>query len=178
MKRLLILKIAFICMVIFTIVGGYFWYIYFSEGETKIVLDNVRLELLNNGNVTYINAIPNDEEENIPTYYFRVKNNIDTDANYTLLFKEISPNEANDGCGLDTFFTKDELSFELKLDNKVIKSGSLSNLKDNVLDNNIVLGKSTNDYSLRVYVSDDASDVLKKHYHYSVIMKDEDEKIS
>lgn len=178
MKRLLILKIAFISMITFTVVGGYFWYLYFDESEAKMVADNVRLELLNNGSTTYINAIAEDKEENIPTYYFRVKNNFEKEAKYTLLFNEITPNEANDGCSSSTSLKMNELSFELKLDNKIIKSGKLNTLKNNVLDDNTVQGKSTNDYSLRVYISDDTTDTLKKHYHYSVIMKDENEKVS
>ena len=178
MKRLLILKVAFISMIAFTIAGGYFWYIYFDEREGKMIADNVRLQLLNNGAVTYINAIPKDNEENIPIYYFRVKNNLSQEANYVLEFQEITPSEVNDGCNNETFINKNELSYELKLDNKIIKKGKLNELKDNVLDNNKVLGNKTNDYSLKVYLSDDTSDVLNKHYHYSVVLKEQNEKIS
>ena len=121
MKRLLILKVAFISMITFTIVGGYFWYTYFNEREGKTLSNNVRLQLLNNGPVTYINAVPNDDAGNIPTYYFRVKNNISTDVEYTLVFNEILPSEVNDGCDNEKFLKKNELSYVLTLDNKIIR---------------------------------------------------------
>jgi len=178
MKRLLILKIAFVSMIAFTIAGGYFWYLYFDNQEGKMISDNMRLQLLNNGPVTYINAVKDDLDENIPVYYFRVKNNKDKDISYTLLFNEISPIEAGDGCSSSNYLTKDELLYELYLDNRLIKSGKLSSLTNNVLDVNTIKGNSTNVYSLRVYISGDTFDTLKKHYHYSVDLKEENEKNS
>ena len=178
MKRLLILRIAFISMIAFTIAGGYFWYIYFDQREGKMLSDNVRLQLLNNGSITYLNAVPKDDDGNIPVYYFRVKNNLNEEASYVLEFQEVSPSVAQDGCSSDTFLNKNELSYELRLDNKLIKSGKLDNLKDNVLDSNKVLGNNTNDYSLKIYIADDSVDTLKKHYHYSVVLREQNESIS
>ena len=178
MKRLLILKIAFISMIAFTVAGGYFWYLYFDERESEMVRDNVRLQLLNNGPVTYINAVPNDAAENIPIYYFRVKNNFSTDAKYSLIFNEINPSNVGDGCSIQNYLNKNELMYVLTLDNKVIKQGKLSELSNNVLDNNIINGNTENDYSLKVYIEDNATETLKKHYHYSVILKAQDEENS
>lgn len=178
MKRVLILKIAFISMIIFTIAGGYFWYIYFNENDGKIVSSNARLELLNNGAINYINAMPNDSDNVIPTYYFRVKNNLNMKASYELVLDEISPSAAGDGCTSATFFQKNELMYELKLDNKLIKSGRLSTLKDNLLDSNVVSGNSTNDYSLRIFIANDTDNSLQKHYHYVVNLKESNESVS
>ena len=178
MKRLLILKIAFISMIAFTIAGGYFWYLYFNEKEEKMVKDNVRLQLLNNGPITYINAIPNDDNDNIPVYYFRVKNNFSMDAKYTLIFNEIDPSTVGDGCSMQNYLKKDELMYVLTLDNKVIKKGKLSELNNNILDNNTISGNTSYDYSLKVYIEDNALETLKKHYHYSVTLKAHDEENS
>lgn len=178
MKRVLILKIAFISMIIFTIVGGYFWYIYFNENDGRIISNNIRLELLNNGPVNYINAMPNDSDNVIPIYYFRVKNHLNMKAEYELLFEEISPSVASDGCTSETFFQKNELMYELKLDNKLIKNGRLSSIKNNILDSNVVSGNSTNDYSLRIYIASDTDNSLQKHYHYVVNLKENNENVS
>ena len=178
MKRLLILKIAFISMIAFTVAGGYFWYLYFDERESEMVRDNVRLQLLNNGPVTYINAVPNDAAENIPIYYFRVKNNFSTDAKYSLIFNEINPSNVGDGCSIQNYLNKNELMYVLTLDNKVIKQGKLSELSNNILDCNTINGNTVNDYSLKVYLEDNATETLKKHYHYSVILKAQDEENS
>ena len=178
MRRKQLLKVALIVLAVFTIVGGYFWYLYFNNNEGKMISDNVRLQLLNNGSTDYINAIPNDNENNIPTYYFRVKNNLDTPANYTLIFNELTPSDVNDGCDASNYLRKSELMYELSFDNKIIKSGRLSELDNNILDNNNVLGKATNDYALRIFIASDTSDTLNNHYHYNIILKDENEKNS
>ena len=175
MNRKLILSIALVCMIVFIIVGGYFWYLYFNDNESKIKDDNLRLELLNNGDVSYINAISNDTKDNIPTYYFKVKNHLDFSANYVLVFEEVSPQEANDGCSKDTYFKKEELLYELTLDNKIIKKGTLIDLKNNILDENLISGKETNVYSLTVYLKNDLTDILKKHYHYRITLKENNE---
>ena len=179
MRRLLILKVALVFVLAFVVVGGYFWYLYFDLNEGKTISDTVRLELLNNGAVNYFNAIFNEEETKIPTYYFRVKNSLNSATNYTLIFNEIKPTDVNDGCDSSTYYQRNELKYELKLDNKVIKTGRLSDIKDNVLDSNIIQGNTTNDYSLKISLADEEGDAsIEKHYHYSVNLKENNEKVS
>ena len=167
-----VFKIAFVSLVFFVLVATYFWYLYFKEYESNTTKEYVRYELINNGGIDYINAVPNDLEANIPNYYFRVKNNSNDEIKYEIFLKKVNPNEVNDGCSTDMLFTESELNYELKLDNRVIKSGILSSLKNNILDNNKVLGKSINDYSLRIWLNESASSNLLKHYHYIVDIRE------
>ncbi len=172
MKNKTVFKIAFISLVIFVLVATYFWFLYFKDYEGSIKEEKIRYELINNGGINYINAVPNDLEANIPTYYFRVKNNINDAIKYEIFLQNVSPSEVNDGCSDGMIFASSELNYELKLDNRVISTGNLSTLTNNVLDNNRVLGNSVNDYSLRIWLNESASTNLLKHYHYIVSIRE------
>ena len=167
-----VFKLAFFSLVIFILVATYFWFLYFKDYEGVITKEKVRLELINNGGINYINAVPNDLDENIPTYYFRIKNNSNDSIKYDIFLQNVSPSEVNDGCSDGMIFSTSELNYELKLDNKTIKSGVLSSLNNNVLDNNVVLGNSINDYSLKISLNEKAEENLLKHYHYIVSIRE------
>ena len=172
MKKKTVFKLAFISLIIFILVATYFWFLYFKDYDGSVVREKVRLELVNNGGINYINAVPNDVSENIPVYYFRVKNNAEDSIKYDIFLQNVSPSEANDGCSEDMVFTTNQLNYELKLDNKVIKSGVLSSLSNNILDSNKVYGNSVNDYALRIWLNDNAEENLLKHYHYIVSIRE------
>lgn len=172
MKNRKIFKIAFLSISVFIIFTTYFWYLYFHEAEGEIVKANVRLELINSGRVNYIDAVPEDNESDIPTYYFRVKNNVDTSINYEIIITDVNAYDANDGCTDALMFKRDELEYELKLDNKVIRSGLLSDIKSNILDDNKINGVGVNDYSLRIWLAKDTKTSFDRHYHYIINLRE------
>ena len=172
MKNKKLFSIGFLCIVVFIGIGAYLWYLYFHEYEGDVLAKNIRLELVNNGNIDYINAKVDDTDDIIPIYYFRVKNNANTTINYEIVLKEVAPSEANDGCDDSTYLKRDELNYELKLDNKVIKKGLLSSVKNDVLDSNEIKGISSNDYSLRVWLNEEDENTKDKHYHYIVNLRE------
>ena len=172
MKNKMVFRIAFISLIIFIIVATYFWFLFFREYEGKTTVEKVRFELINNGGINYINAVVNDLEENIPVYYFRVKNNINENINYEIYLEDVNPSIVKDGCSENMLFTRDQLNYELKLENRVIKSGVLASLNKNVLDVNVIPGNSINDYSLRIWLNDHAEEDIQKHYHYIVNIRE------
>ena len=153
MKSKNIVVVGIFSLIIFMGIATYLWYIYFHEYEEKLLTKNSEydfirgVEFINSGSTTYLNATTTDDDGIIPTYYFRVKNNMDKDFNYIIYFKNA---EANDGCTKDTTFSRDELQYELKLDNKVIKSGGLDTISNNILDVNTINKNSIKDYALKV----------------------------
>ena len=174
MKNKSIFTIGIISLVIFIGIAAYLWYIYFNDYESKLLAQNEHsfaqdVELINSGAIDYINATNQDNDNIIPAYYFRIKNNSDKDYSYVISFENTT---SNDGCTVDTTFNRDELLYELKLDNKVIQKGSLNTIRNNVLDTNIVSSRSINDYSLRVWLKEDVKDYANKHFHYVVNLKE------
>ncbi len=175
MKSKIVCTIGMICLIIFIGIASYLWYIYFGEYENKLIAENKGLEFIrgvefiNSGPIDYVNASILDTDEIIPTYHFRVKNNANKDFDYVLSFMET---QGTDGCTNDERFSADELEYELKLDNKVIKSGLVSSLENNLLDTNVIKGQSVNDYSLRIWLNKEIVDYENKHFHYIVTMKE------
>ena len=169
--------IAIISLVIFMGIASYLWYLYFHEYEQKVIAENSVLEfirdveLVNTGSINYVNANVLDSDTMVPTYYFSVKNKANVDHNYVIIIEETS---GNDGCTSATRFTKEELEYELKFENEVIKTGGLDTLANNVLDSNIVKANGTNDYSIKIKLKSDDVNYESKHFHYIINMKEKE----
>lgn len=177
MKNKVVFSIGMICLVVFIGIASYLWYIYFGEYEKKLIAENKGLEFIrnvefiNSGSIDYVNATTEDEQDIIPVYHFRVKNNSNKDFEYELYLEDSNGNGNNQE---SLKFNRGELKYELKLDNRVIKSGLLSTLNNNLLDSNIVNGMKINDYSLRIWLNEENEDYENKHFHYVVIIKEKE----
>ena len=175
MKNKGVLGIAIICLFIFVGISSYLWYLYFYEYENKLIDASPAMkfikgvELINSGNINYVNANTTDDESIVPIYYFTVKNHSNKDYNY-VIFIEDTP--GNDGCTPSTRLKRNELEYELTLDNKIIKQGNLDSLNNNVLDKNIVKIDGTNDYSLKIKLKESDTNYENKHFHYVINMKE------
>ena len=157
---------------IFMIILTILWYRYFGDTEKNVLEKNVRIELINNGKIDYLNAIPLDDIEVIPTYYFRVRNNVDVPVKYEILISDIDSITADDGCMEGGLFTREEISYELFKDNKSIRKGKLSEISDNILLNDEMKGSMTNDYAFRAWLNENAKDTIEKHYHYVINIRE------
>ena len=172
MKSKIAFKIGFLSIIIFILIAAYFWFLYFHNGLGKEIKENKGIELINSGNINYVNAGINDPKSIIPVYYFRVKNNLENEFNYAIYLNEVRPSSVNDGCTKETIFSKKELDYELTLDSKIIKKGTLSDLSGNYLNITKVPGKSIHDYSLRIWLNNKATDIDSKHYHFIVELEE------
>ena len=177
MKNKSVLTIAVVCLFIFTGISSYLWYLYFHDYEQKLIDASPAMkfvkgvELINSGNINYVNANASDDENMIPTYYFSVKNISDKDYDYFILLEDT---EGNDGCTAATRLKRDELEYELTLDNEVIKSGDLKLLSDNILDTNVIKVNETHDYSFKLRLKETAVNYEGKHFHYIINMKEKE----
>ena len=175
MKNKTILTLGVICLTIFIGISAYLWYLYFHEYEGKLIAEDASLEFIrnvqfeNSGPIYYVNASVDDSDSVIPKYYFKVKNSSTKDFNYNVYLEN---SEGNDGCSPSTRFNRSDLQYELRLDNKVIKSGGLDTLNNNLLDSNIIKKDSTNDYSLKVWLKDDYNGKEQLHFHYIITLKE------
>ena len=172
-----IFTIAVFSLIVFIGIASYLWYLFFHEYENVLVKENSNMqfasgvELINTGNINYINATNTDSDSVIPVYYFSVKNKSNKDYNYIISLED---SEGNDGCSNATKLTRSELEYELKMDNKTIKTGGLETLSNNILDSNIVKSGTTNDYSIRIKIKADTTDYQDKHFHYVINMKEKE----
>ena len=176
MNRKNILRIIFLVVIAFLTITSYLWYRYFHNYELETLIKETApdLEITNSGKIDYINAKIGDTDDLIPIYYFRVKNNTNSEMVYKILIKDVNPSEADDGCSSETTFKRDELRYELSMKGKVISQGLLSSLVGDLLTVGTVAGNSLNDYSIRVFLTDmklNDTDSLNKHYHFVIDVK-------
>lgn len=177
MKSKNVIVVGIFSLIVFMGIASYLWYLYFTEYEKKLIAQNMdsdfsrAVELINSGQITYLNATNTDDDMIVPTYYFRVKNNSDKDHNYVIYFENA---QVNDGCTSETTYSRNDLEYELKLGNKVIKTGGLETISNNVLDTNTVAKNSINDYSIKVRLKSSVTDYSDKHFHYTITMKEKE----
>lgn len=170
-----ILTIGIISLIICIGIATYLWYLYFNDYEKKLVLDDGTVsfansvELVNSGGTNYTNATNKDDDAIIPVYYFRVLNKSDQDFNYVLLFENVT---VNDGCKPETTLSRDELEYELRLNDSVVQKGDLNSVDNDILETNIVSANSSNDYSLKVKIKENVTNYNDKHFHYMVTIKE------
>lgn len=182
MKNKTLLIFGGLILVILLIFGTYEWYLYFmnyskthsSSTNTNASIKVGDIEFKEDGKAVYdadAKSIEDVEVSKVPSYKFKVINNGDSEKNYTLLIEDITANLVDDGCTEDNLLSRNDLKYQLTLNDKVIKEDFLSNITDNILDTRNIESKKSNAYSLKVYIHEDAKDWIGKHYHYKVVLK-------
>ena len=173
----LALWLGFGGVILFIIVASYFWYLYFldwgNDGKINDNPDNqgqLVLTHLNGVNVTFEET--KEDAGDTPSYRFKIENKKVNDANYILYIEDTPYNMVSDGCTIDTTLTRAELNYQLKLNGKVIKTGNMLTITDNVLDERLIVPDSVNTYELQVWINDTAVDWQSKHYHYQVTLQE------
>lgn len=178
MKNKLLLICAALLLFIFLVFGTYAWYLYFlrSSGDLEINKNNtlrdgkiVLKDDGNNVNDTNADDVVDEEIDSVVPYKFKIVNEGRT-GTYYLYIEDLPANAVNDGCTNETLLTRDKLKYQLKLNGSVIKEDYLSNVKDNIIDYRNINGLETYNYELRVFIHEEATDWIGKHYHYKIII--------
>ncbi len=171
MKKGLLLFLGGVLLVIFILGTTYAWYQLFSRDEN--VVANLAISFENVGtsvNIQDTTPLSDAMGEEIEPYCFTISNTGSVDGTYQLLLKEQSPSVVNDGCTTSTLLSKDQLKYQLVLNNVVLATGKLSDLENDVLDLRKIAVDEQNHYQLRVWIdqSQDGASVVNKHFHYRV----------
>lgn len=176
MSNKLFFRIGYIFLIIFILLGTYFWFVFFdnyTKDKTKNYDFQNYVKLISDNNITMINTEAMDNpDETIQSYLFHVSNDSEFSVKYSLLIQDIMPNSVNDGCSMDTLLRREDLNYELKENGKVIKNGLLSSIRNNQLYDSLVEGNETKNYELRVWIKANALDWKDKHYHYMINLRE------
>lgn len=174
MKRIILLIMAGIALFTFIFVTSILWYRFFysgsSVGNDSVSSIEVRLDD-NNDTINENGLIPLDEEtaKNLTPYDFEVENTSDASTTYNVIIEDsIISDDAN--YSSKELLSRNQLEYQLSLNGKVIKTGMLSEIDNNILDTRNISGNTTNSYQLRVYVSEKAQDTnwQNKYYHFDI----------
>ncbi len=180
MKKVILLILAGIALFSFILATSMLWYRFFygksdtddSTGAVTIQIDD------SNNTIDESGLIPLDDEEalNLTPYEFTIKNNSAKDAVYNVLIEDsiISDDSTYSN---KVLLSRKQLKYQLVLNDIVINSGSLSDVKNNVLDTRSIAVNQVNNYQLRVYVSENAVNTnwQNKYYHFDVRVQMEED---
>ena len=182
MKNKVLIICAGLILLIFLTFGTYAWYLYFlraggidtASDNSSIYLQSGDLLFKDEGVGVYDADAKNTSDtdiSNVPSYNFQVINNKKETTNYILYIEDLPINSIDDGCTEETLLSREQLKYQLSLNGKIIKEGYMGTINDNILDEREIDKNVTNNYSLKIYIYDDAQNWFGKHYHYKVVLK-------
>lgn len=166
---------SLIVMSIFILFSTLYWYTYFldlgsdgklvkkvdTKGEGLIIIEKNKIYVLYD-----------EEGKDVPGYKFEIHNKNNKTQELTIKLVDIKPEIINDGCTKNTTFPKNVLNYELLLDEKTIKSGTLDKLEDNILDTREINKDSILKYELKISLNNLDEKYLGMHYHYKIVLED------
>lgn len=178
MKRFILLTLAGIALFAFIFTASMLWYSFFYSGQGVNDYSSMEFKLDSESNtIDEGGLIPLDDEtaKMLKPYEFSVKNNGSSDVVYNILLEDgiISDDETYSSKEL---LSRSQLKYQLSLNNQIIKHGNLNDIKNNILDTRGIVPGGTNNYQLRIYVSQDAVNTnwQNKYYHFEVSIKMEE----
>ena len=178
MKNKILIICGFFLLIIFMIFGTYSWYLYFLRASGGFPINNNSKYLetsgilfQDNGNNVYdaqAESLGDDNIGSVPSYNFEINNTNKTKGRYNIYIEDLPVNAINDGCTEETLLSRSQLKYQLTMNGNVIKEGLMDSIEDNILDSREIEAGSTNNYALKIYIHDEATDWFGKHYHYKV----------
>ena len=184
MKRLILLILSGIALFAFIFTSSMLWYNFFYNGTYSIDADNdtddtvssIEVQLDDDNTISEGDLIPLDKEmaKNIEPYSFRVKNTNSVSAYYNVIIEDaMISNDVN--YSSKELLLRNQLEYQLSLNGKLIKTGMLSDIRNNILDSRTISENETNNYELRMYVSESALDTnwQNKYYHFNINVQTE-----
>lgn len=111
--------------------------------------------------------IKDSERDRVAPYKFSVRNAGTKSSNYELLIEDVIEKNVK-----NKLLSRKYLNYELLLDNKVVKSGSLSDINNNVIDKRKIEKDQIYNYGLRIWITGSATDTnwMNKYYNYSLLV--------
>ncbi len=176
-KNIIFLIIGCVILVCFILGTSLVWYNLFSDeiesgGSARIQLTSQKEGLM----VTSAAPVEDEEGANQVPYSFQVTNMGNVRGNYKLIIEDTPFNKIDDGCTVDTLLNRNQLRYQLLLNGEEIKVDSLAKIKNNILDTRDIEPNVKNNYELRIWVNDEASNWENKHFHYSINLMPADSK--
>lgn len=159
-------------ILVFFILGtSYAWYLLFSD--TEVMVANLAISFEDsNRQVNLQDSSPLSDElgKQVVPYVFSITNTGTVTGTYRLIFKEQTPDMVNDGCTSYNQLRKDQMKYQLVLNQIPIAFGNLGELERDILDLRKIMPKEKNYYQLRVWVDQDqpGSEVVNRHFHYTI----------
>ncbi len=175
MKRKLLYILGGITLFLFIVLSAFGWYqiFYTKKGTENTKISNLMVKLEDNEKTIHEkDAVPTENTDAVDPYQFTVYNQTKDPTIYKVLLEDsVTTN-------IDKSLSQSQLSYELSLNGKVIKKGTLDEIKNNVLDERSIEGEKENKYSLKIWLNEDTMDTdwINKSYSYQITIQTEGSK--
>lgn len=179
MKKVVMLFLAGIALFAFIFATSMLWYRFFYTNPTgNNNVSSVTIQLDDDNNVIDEDGlIPLDDEtaRTLTPYEFRVLNTSDNDYTYNVLLEDIIISD-DDTYSSKELLSRSQLRYQLTLNGKVIKTGNLNDIENNILDTRVISVSQTNNYQLRIYLAESSQNTnwQNKYYHFDVKVQTEE----
>lgn len=164
MKKKIFLIFSGVLLFAFVVCTAFLWYKVFYYGDLGQV-NTLQVQKQSDAATLNENLFPMAKEEAsiVQNYQFSIENVNDFKSHYEVIYQEVNDNT-------NQTLSKNQLDYQLILNEKVIKEGNLGSLKNNVLDERYIMPNQTNKYELKVYIANSAKDTdwQNKKYAYTV----------
>ena len=180
MKRVILLVLVGVALFVFIFATSMLWYRFFYNDNVSGTnnVSSVTIQLDDQNNVideSGLIPLDDDSARTLTPYEFSVKNNGDNNYAYNVLLEDsiISDDITYSSKEL---LSRSQLRYQLILNGKEIKTGDLDDIKNNVLDVRVISSSQTNNYQLRIYVSEESQDTdwQNKYYHFDINVQAEE----
>ena len=180
MKRVILLVLVGVALFVFIFATSMLWYRFFYNDNVSGTnnVSSVTIQLDDQNNVideSGLIPLDDDSARTLTPYEFSVKNNGDNNYAYNVLLEDsiISDDITYSSKEL---LSRSQLRYQLILNGKEIKTGDLDDIKNNVLDARVISSSQTNNYQLRIYVSEESQDTdwQNKYYHFDINVQAEE----
>lgn len=167
MKKRLFLIVGGVILILGIILISFLSFQFFRNKD--VIVNTLEIIVDDNGNKLNLDKqVPqNDSTTNtIEPYNFTIRNKSDNEAKYQLLIEDF----VDDKNETKSILSRKYLKYELSLNNEVIKTDLLSNVKNNIIDTREISSGGSNQYSLKVWVVGNMNDNywMDKYYSYNI----------
>lgn len=151
--KFIIIGLCFLVLFVF-LLSCYFYQVFARKNPS--IISNLEVSFSDRGEIIIHPDLANDSSL-VEPYQFKIKNKGEVPAKYKIVLYDNS--EKKNG------IPRNDLQYELILNQKVIKTGTLDEIKNDILDSRSVSLQEENSYSLKVWLYSD-DDLENKSYNY------------
>lgn len=166
MKRGLFFAIGGIVLLVSIFLISYYSFLFFNSRKPKININTLEISFDDFGKVKLNDQEPiNDNQvDQITPYKFTIKNKNQNSVKYQLLIEDFVTDKNT------KLLSRKYLNYKLTLNDIVLKSENLSNVKNNIIDSGIIKANQKKTYELRIWVAENTNSTewMGKSYNYNI----------
>ena len=166
MKRGLFFVVGGVVLLVSIFLLSYYSFLFFNTRKPSVDVHTLEIVLSDDGKVNLQEQQPlsDDQISSVVPYNFTVKNKGKTTAKYQLLIEDFVNDKSS------SLLNRKYLNYQLSSNNIVLKQDNLSNVKNNILDTEILKPNEKKNYELRIWIAgnQNSSEWMGKSYSYNI----------